>query len=33
MSETKKRKQISNETKLAIVLNKNNLKPGELAVA
>jgi hypothetical protein len=33
MSEKKKRKQISNETKLDIVLNKNNLKPSELAVA
>jgi hypothetical protein len=28
---SKKRKQISNETKLEIIQNKDNLKPGELA--
>jgi hypothetical protein len=33
MSEKKKRKQISNETKLDIVLNKNNLKREWYSVA
>jgi hypothetical protein len=28
---SKKRKRISNETKLEIIQNKDNLKPGELA--
>ena len=33
MSEKKKRKQISNETKLDIVLNKNNLKREKYSIA